>query len=136
MPGNFLAEISNPKDAVKTVGIPRVERAQDSRAIGKVSESAGETAALGREVVQELRCSFILPHANMAIVRSDRHNAIIAHLMYVLRRSEYARIHFSHSLGVFQLIAGVMKRRQPELIVSPFAEIARAVSLLLIGSRS
>ncbi len=90
----------------------------------------------GAIVVQKLRRSFILPHANMAMVRCNGHNAIVAHLMYVLRCSEYARIHFSHSLRIFELIAGVMKRGQAELILRPFAEIARAVSLLLIGSRS
>src|SRR5258708_301848 len=136
MARNFFAEIPNPKHAVKAVGVPGIKRPHGCCPIGKLSEPAGETSSLRRIIVQKLRSAFILPYPNMPVVRGNCHNAIVAHLMNVLGCSQYSRVHLGHSFRIFDLIAGVMKSRQPELILNPFAEVARTVSLLMIRNSS
>src|SRR5882672_9953533 len=136
MARNFPAKIPDPKYAFEAVGVPRIKSAQSCCSIGQISEPAGETSSLRRVIIQKFRRSFILPYPNMPVVRSNCHDAIVPHLMNVLGCSQYSGVHLGHSFRVFELIAGVMKRRQSELITNPFAEIARAVSLLMIRNSS
>ena len=131
----FLTKVADAKHAIKTVSIAGIERAQHRFPVGQISESAGKAAALGRIVIQKLRCTFILPDSNMSVVRRDRQDPIIAHLVDMFGRSQYARIHLGHGFLVVDLIAGVMKRRQSELILNPPAKVAGAVGLLRIGRR-
>ena len=80
--------------------------------------------------IQELRRSFVLPHLDMAEVRCDSNDSIVAHLVDVLVRGEDSRTYRSHRLRVANLIAGVAKCGQTELILYPLAKVAGAVHAL------
>src|SRR5207248_6756996 len=87
-------------------------------------------SALGSMVIQEFGRAFVLAHTNMAVIRGNRHDAIIPNLMNVLSRSKNARVDLSLCFRIVHLITRVAKGRKPELILNPFAEIAGAVRLL------
>src|SRR6266496_2031956 len=124
---NFLAKISNAKNAFEGLGIPRVEGAEYGFAVCQISKSATEVAPFRRVVVQEFRRALILPHSQMPIVRGQGNNPIITDLVNVFRGPKHAGIHVGLGLWIIHLIADVVERRKPKLILDPLTEMSGAI---------